>query len=173
MITYPDDVYSEAETKALWDKTDFKYRLRTDRTNYPEISQITPDGYYIALDGDKIIAHCGWVKRGDVYQTTGTRVEKPYRLRQKTDIGIATTLMEKRQEVFGDNLAMSFLNNAAPRWINKLLSMGWERVTREDLPERFQRESFPDDYIILLYNKPKDDIGKMEINSDWWSILRC
>ena len=68
---------------------------------------------------------------------------------------------------------MAFLNNAAPRWLNKWLSMGWERATIEDLPESFQRESFQDNYIILLYNKPKDDIGKMEINSDWWSILRC
>ena len=168
MITYPNSVYSEDQVKTWWGDAGYNYRLRSDRTDYPEISQITPDGYYIALDGAKIIAHCGWVKRGDVYQTTGVRVEKPYRLGE-----VATTLMRKRQAFFGDTLAMSFLNNSSPRWINKLISMGWERATKEDLPERFQRENFPDNYVILLYNKPKDDIGKMEINSDWRSILRC
>jgi len=158
VITFPDRIYSDDELVELWAAVGWTHVPRRERETIAEISQIEPDGYYIAMDGEYIVAHCGWVDRGDIFQTCGTKVSIGYDFRSYKGEGISNVLRQKRLKVIGSNPAMSFINNSTEGWLASLMKEGWEIGSVEDLPEQYQELALQlsDSYTILILNiKPK------------------
>lgn len=158
IITFPDKLYSDDELVDLWAVVGWTHVPRRERLTIAEISRVEPDGYYIAMDGEYIVAHCGWVNRGDIFQTCGTKVSKGYKFRSYKGEGISNVLRQKRLRVIGINSAMSFINNTSKGWLASLLKEGWDIGNVEDLPEQYQdlARQLPDSYTILILNiKPK------------------
>lgn len=168
VITFPDRIYSDDELVDLWAAVGWKHVPRRERLTIAEISRIEPDGYYIAMDGENIVAHCGWVDRGDIFQTCGTKVSKGYKFRSYKGEGISNVLRNKRLKVIGSSPAMSFINNSAEGWLKSLMKEGWEIGSVEDLPEQYQELALqlPDSYTILILNIKQKAMKKA------WEILK-
>ncbi len=168
VITFPDKIYSDDELVDLWAAVGWKHIPRRERLTIAEISRVEPDGYYIAMDGEYIVAHCGWVDRGDIFQTCGTKVSKGYTFRSYKGEGISNVLRQKRLKVIGRNPAMSFINNSTEGWLKSLMKEGWEIGSAEDLPEQYRElaQQLSDSYTILILNIKSKAMKKA------WEILK-
>ena len=172
LIKFPTKIYSEEEVKKLWDNAkphpDLKpYVNRADRGHFPPISRQKPDGYFIALHFDKIVAHCGWKKLDHIYLGAGSKTHPDYVGRK-----INNYLREKRRNIFGSNPAMLFLNNTEQWWLDSFLKVGWEVV--DELPEPY-KDMAPPDRIYLLYNKDaamQDDKANKSFDKVFNDILK-
>ena len=120
------------------------------------------------MDGEYIVAHCGWVDRGDIFQTCGTKVSKGYTFRSYKGEGISNVLRQKRLKVIGSNPAMSFINNSTEGWLKSLMKEGWEIGSAEDLPEQYRdlAQQLSDSYTILILNIKSKAMKKA------WEILK-
>ena len=177
VVKFPSKVYSEKEVKELWNNAvphpDLKpYVNRAERSHFPEISRQKPDGYFVALHGGKIVAHCGWKKLEHIYLSSGSKTHPDY-----AGSGVNKILRKKRRGIFGNNPAMAFLNNSEKWWVDSFLKVGWEIV--EELPEPYQ-DLAPPNRIYLLYNKeakmgddkPKDDEANKSFDRVFNNIIK-
>ena len=168
IITFPDKIYSDDELVELWAAVGWTHVPRRERDTIAEISQIEPDGYYIAMDGEYIVAHCGWVNRGDIFQTCGTKVSKGYKFRSYKGEGISNVLRQKRLKVIGSSPAMAFMNYSSEGWLNSWIKEGWELGSIEDLPQQYHKlvSQLSDVYQILILNIKSKAMKKA------WEILK-
>jgi GNAT superfamily N-acetyltransferase len=129
MITFPNKVYSEAEVIQLYEESYSKWKNK-NKTNgkllsktrkpraqqplFPPLSKKTPDGYYVALDGDILAAWAGWrAVDENLYLTAGSFTAPDYRGQ-----GIQTKLWVKRNSMFAGKSVITITNKKEQGWRN-------------------------------------------------------
>ena len=147
-ITYPDKLVSEKELMQLYAESWPKYKdkrtskgnplpkTRTPRATNALIapfSRVTPDAYYVAMDGDILAGWTGWKKlEGNLYMTTGSATIRDY-----MNKGIQKVLFDKRDAVFGNSGVIVTVNNPAEGW-SDFVSRFYPLAKIQDIPEKYR-----------------------------------
>ena len=187
MITFPNKVYSEAEVIQLYEesyskwknknKTDGKplSKTRTPRAQqplFPPFTKKTPDGYYVALDGDILAAWAGWrAVDENLYLTAGSFTAPDYRGQ-----GIQTKLWVKRNSMFVGKSVITITNKKEQGWIN-FTSRYYPEVTIDKIPEKYRADvqEALDFYEKrgkgpkIFYRGPTEDSAMQKA----WSIIKA
>jgi len=149
-ITVSNKVISEAELLQLYAESYPKYKnkkkangqdmpsTRTPRAAqsvFPPLSRQTPDGYYVAMDGDILAGWAGWKKLdGNTYLTAGSATMPDYRKQ-----GIQEILWSKRDIVFGGAAVIAMANNSQRKWVN-FVGRFYPKATVDLLPDDIQTQ---------------------------------
>tara|TARA_R100001086_G_scaffold249945_1_gene191961 strand:+ start:4496 stop:5062 length:567 start_codon:yes stop_codon:yes gene_type:complete len=149
MITFPDKIYSEAELIEMYNNSYSKWinknkqdgtplsktRVpRTQQTLFAPFTRKTPDGYYVAMDGDILAGWVGWGKVSDgLFLTMGSFTAPDYR-RQ----GIQPKLWGKREKIFANSAVMTITNKKEKGWVD-YVSRYYNKVSVDELPKNLQK----------------------------------
>jgi hypothetical protein len=132
-ITVPNKVFSEAEVLQLYAESYPKYKNKKKRNgeDLPPLTRQTPDGYYVAMDGDILAGWAGWKKLdGNTYLTAGSLTLPDYR-----NNNIQSELLwPKRDAMFGGAAVFTITNNKDEGWI-KFVDKFYPKVTIDKIPE--------------------------------------
>ncbi len=179
-LTFPDKVFSEAEVIELYNNSYPKWKIkpkqqtrkpRATNTAFPPFTRRTPDGYYVAMDGDILAGWCGWKKiDSNLYLTAGSLTFPDYK--QK---GIQETLWPKRDIVFGGASVITITNNSQPKWVN-FVDRFYPKSSIDLLPDNIQTQvqEALDFYEKkgkspnIFYKGPTEDSAMQKA----WSILK-
>ena len=148
-ITVPDKVFSEAEMLQLYAESFPKYKniemtsgkdMKSTRTPraaqmlFPPLTRQTPDGYYVAMDGDILAGWAGWKKLdANTYLTAGSATMPDYR-----NNNIQSELLwPKRDAMFGGAAVFTITNNKDEGWI-KFVDKFYPKVTINEIPENIK-----------------------------------
>jgi len=150
-ITVPNKVFSEAEVLQLYAESYPKYKnkkkangedlpsTRTPRATqslFPPLTRQTPDGYYVAMDGDILAGWAGWKKLdSNTYLTAGSLTLPDYR---KNDIQ-SKLLWPKRNAMFGGAAVFTITNNKSAKWIN-FVDKFYPKPTIDKIPETIKAD---------------------------------
>jgi len=150
-ITVSNKVISEAELLQLYAESYPKYKnkkkangqdmpsTRTPRATqslFPPLTRQTPDGYYVAMDGDILAGWVGWKKLdGNTYLTAGSATMPDYR-----NSNIQSELLwPKRDAMFGGAAVFTITNNNNTGWI-KFVDKFYPKVTIDKIPENMKAD---------------------------------
>ena len=187
-FTFPDKIYSEAELIELYNATYPKLKNkqqqfpRTPRAQSKNISPFTggtPDGYYIALDGDKLAGWAGWKKiDGNTYMTSGSFTFKDYK-----GMGIQKELWKKRNAMFGGAPVLTVARSLQGEGWYSFIETYYPRVTVDELPEKLRVgvQSSIDFYLekgklepVIFYRGPTEDSPTEDsAMQKAWSIIKA
>ena len=180
-ITFPDKVFSEAEVIELYNNSYPKWKIKPKQSTrkpratnaaFPAFTRRTPDGYYVAMDGDILAGWCGWVEITDnIYLTAGSLTFPDYKRK-----GIQEILWPKRDIVFGGSAVIAITNNSQPKWVN-FVGRFYPKATVDLLPDNIQTQvqEALDFYEEkgkspnIFYKGPTEDSAMQKA----WSIIKA